>query len=611
MTDQGRGYGSQPWNPAESGYGEQAQQVATPDGQGYVGQDPYAQQQYQQQPYQHQQHLQQIPQQGNYGQGQFVPQGQGQGQSQGQGYGQQQGYPQQEQYGQQYGQQQPVQPYQQQPTQQQWQQQQQQQQQPYQQAAFPQQQQYQQPAPAPMPTPVIPRPAGPGADGIDWEAEAAALDNPSLVAEEAYEDEDYAEDYAEDEYVEGEHEEYAEDGEYTEDEYAEEEESHGSFLPEVQDTSRESARKRKEKGKKSGRRNRGACLVVALVMLGGVGGAGYFGYGFYKSQFGPPADYVGAGSGTVDIEIKAGSVGSDMALVLKDADVVKSAAAFTDAYNKNLPKAASIQPGFYSMHHEMSADAAVQLLLTAAGGDALIVPEGQPASAVYTLIDNKLKLTPGTTANVAKTQAASLGLPAYAGNNPEGFLWPTKYSISQGMQPLDLLKEMVSNANSTYAGLNLDAGAPAVGLKNAYDVITEASILQREGNNNADFGKMARVIFNRLTTDVNHPPHTLGMDTTLQYSVGSKTLTSAQIKDGSNKYNTYINPGLPPTPIANPGQDAIQAVLNPTPGAWGFFLATSPTQTLFFNTGDEFAAAVKANCAAHGQGFNAANVTCS
>ncbi|MDH6131154.1 UPF0755 protein [Kitasatospora sp. MAA4] len=624
MTDQGRGYGSQPWNPAEPGYGEQAQQVVVPDGQGYVGQDPYAQQQH-------------IPhQQGPYGQDQFAQQGQP--------YGQQQGYVQQGQFVQQQGQpmqpMQPMHPGQQQPMQQmqqvsyeqqqQWQQQpypQQQQQQGYSQGAFPQQQQYQQQQPVPVTqavpvvqvAPVAPQPSGPGPDGIDWEAEAAALDNPAAGTQEQYEEELYAEgDYAEGEYVEGEYPEgeYAE-GEYaegelaehdghTEDEYAEDEDRAPFFGGEEQDTSRESERKRKEKGKKSGRRNRGACLVVALVMLGGAGGVGYLGYGYYKSHFGPPADYVGDGTGEVQVEIASGAAGTDMATVLKNADVVKSAQAFSDAFNKNLPKAGGIQPGFYTMHHQMSAAAAIQLMLSAAGGDALIVPEGQPASAVYTLIDNKLKLPVGTTAGVAKSQVASLGLPASANGNPEGYLWPTKYSIGDGMKPLDLLKQMVSNANSNYTSLGLDAGAQAVGLKNAYDVITEASILQREGNNSVDFGQMARVISNRLAT---HMP--LGMDTTLEYSVGAKTLTSAQINDGSNKYNTYFNQGLPPTPIANPGADAIKAVLNPTPGDWKFFYATSPTQTLFFNNQDDFAKAVKANCAAHGQSFNAKNTSCN
>lgn len=307
----------------------------------------------------------------------------------------------------------------------------------------------------------------------------------------------------------------------------------------------------------------------------------------------------------MQIQIKDGSSATEMAQVLKDAGVVKSVGAFNNAYTK---AGKVIQPGYYYMALQMSGDSAVQMMVTEAGGDSLIIPEGKKASDIYALIDGKLKLDKGTTANAAKSQAGSLGLPAYANNNPEGFLWPTKYSVSQGMKPEDLLKQMVGNAVNEYTTLGLDANAQKVGLKTAYDVITEASILQAEGNNTADFGKMARVINNRLTTDVTH--HTLGMDTTLQYSVGSKTLTSQQIADGSNKYNTYINKGLPPTPISNPGEDAIKAVLDPTPGTWAYFIAMSPTETRFSTSPDEFKANVKEYCTANGKGFDAASTTC-
>lgn len=309
----------------------------------------------------------------------------------------------------------------------------------------------------------------------------------------------------------------------------------------------------------------------------------------------------------MQIQIEDGASAGQMAQVLKDADVVKSVGAFNNAYNKaNKP----IQPGYYDMQKEMSGDAAVALMISEAGGDSLIIPEGKRASDIYTMIDTKLKLAPGTTAAAEKANVASLGLPSYASGNPEGFLWPTKYSVAPGMNPADLLKQMVSNALAEYSQLNLDTAAPSIGLKNAYDVITEASILQAEGNNVADFGKMARVIQNRLANE-NDVHHTLGMDTTLEYGVGSKTLTEAQIDDASNKYNTYINPGLPPTPISNPGEDAIQAVLNPTPGNWLFFLAVSPTETIFSASGDDFKQNVKNYCAQHGRTYNAARQTCN
>ncbi|BFV55756.1 endolytic transglycosylase MltG [Kitasatospora sp. CMC57] len=434
------------------------------------------------------------------------------------------------------------------------------------------------------PQPAAPQPSGPGADGIDWEAEAAALDAPQTprVVE-------------------------PESGQWADHEVeAFEEPEQESFFGE-QDDSRSAERNRKEKGKKSGRKNSGACLVVALVLLGGVAGAGWWGYGFYQQHFGPPPDFTGTGSGSVQIEIKPGAVGESMGATLKAAGVVKSVDAFISAFNKN-PKANTIQPGFFTLHHQMAASEAVKVLVDAAGGNALIVPEGKTAAVTYGLIDGKLKLAPGTTANVAKTQVASLGLPPYANGNIEGFLYPTKYSISQGMKPEDLLKQMVSTATQHYQDLNLDAGAQKIGLKSGYEVLTAASILQAEGNNSADFGKIARVISNRLSTPATQGK--LQLDTTLQYKLGRTKFTVAEKDGDKSPYNTYVNKGLPPTPISNPGDDAIKAMLDPTPGDWVYFVALSPQETRFAVTFEAFKKDVKDYCSANKQGFDEAAGMC-
>ncbi|MER8184344.1 endolytic transglycosylase MltG [Kitasatospora sp. NPDC094015] len=573
MTDQGGGYrpqGEQPWYPGSPGG----------DGQPHPGGQPGA---WQQQP----------PQGGPYGQQQGYPQGGPYGQQQ--GYPQQQpqqGYPQQQQpqqqpypqqgwpqqggsYGGQQGYQQPQYGQPQTPVYQQPPQQQGYQQQP--------QQVQQQPRPAPQPQPVPQQPArrqaaAPGPDGIDWEAEAAALDSPQA--------EPQAQDW-EDESELG----FEEPAEATDESF---------FGAAEEDTSRDAERKRKEKGKKAGRRNRGACLVVALVLLGGVAGAGWWGYGFYQNHFGPPPDYAGEGSGSVNIEIKPGS-GAAMGAALKEADVVKSADAFIAAFNKN-PKAGTIQPGFFTMHHQMSGEAAVKYLVDSAGGNVLVVPEGKKASDIYALIDGKLKLEKGTTANAAKAQVASLGLPPYAQGNPEGFLFPARYSIADGMKPEELLKQMVSTAVQHFQDLKLDEGAQKIGLKSGYEVLIEASILQAEGNNDADFGKIARVLYNRLNTPATQGK--LQLDTTLQYKLGRTKFTVAEKDGDKSPYNTYVNKGLPPTPIANPGDEAIQAVLNPTPGDWAYFVALSAKETRFAVTFDDFKKDVKDYCTAHNQGFD-------
>ncbi|MEV7596252.1 endolytic transglycosylase MltG [Kitasatospora sp. NPDC089797] len=620
MTDLGRGYGPQgePWHPGDPGYGGQQPVPGQQDGQwqqqypqqGQQGQQSYgdvqqgyAQPQMQQgvqgvqgmqqgypEGYQQQGVPQQMGQQG-YPQQQVPMQQQGMPQ-QGfdQGYPQQgmtqQGYPQQQMPMQQQGMPQQGYPQQQMP----------QQQMPMQQGVPPQQAVRQQPAPQAQ----APAPAGPGPDGIDWEAEAAALESGADpvggVHEPAAEEWD------------GQHDGLHEDGPHGEDGYLDEhaEAEEAGFLGR-QDDSREAKKKRKESGKKAGRRNGGACLVVALVLLGLLGGAGWWGYGFYQSHFGPPPDFSGEGTGSVQIEVKQGAVGGQIGAVLKAAGVVKSVDAFTKACDAE-PKCTSIQYGFYTLKKEMSAAAAVKELLDQAGGAAIVFPEGKNSSEIYTMIDTKLKLQKGTTAGVAKDQVNNLGLPAYANGNIEGFLWPTRYNIADGMKPEDLLKAMVKNATDKYA--NLDGQAASVGLKNGYEVLIEASILQREGNNPEDFAKMAKTIQNRLANEP-ETHHRLGMDTTLQYSLGRKDLTKKDMDDASNKYNTYLNPGLPPGPISNPGDEAINAVLHPADGKWLYFIAMSPTQTLFAETSREHYANVKQYCTNAGQGFDEARGHCT
>ncbi|WP_344464361.1 endolytic transglycosylase MltG, partial [Kitasatospora kazusensis] len=471
-----------------------------------------------------------------------------------------------------------------------------------QQQGFPQQQPMQQQPPQALRNPGMPmrpqppaqaqppaRPAGPGPDGIDWEAEAAALDGPRAEPEpEAWHEDEQDEEY----------------GEHTEaDEYADHEaeaEQESFFGAGEQDTSREAERKRKEKGKASGRRNSGACLVVALALVGGVAGAGWWGYGFYQSHFGPPPDYKGSGTGSVSVEIKAGS-GEQMGATLQASDVVKSVKAFVAAFTNN-SKAGSIQPGSYTLHHQMSAEAAVQELVDSNGGNALVIPEGKKAVDIYTMIDNKLKLQKGATAAAAASQISTLGLPDYAQGNLEGFLFPARYSVTDGMKPEAMLKQMVAMAVQHYQQLNLDDGAKKIGLTNGYQVIIEASILQAEGNNDTDFGKIARVLSNRLNTQATQGK--LQLDTTLQYKLGRTNFTKAEKDGDKSPYNTYYSKGLPPTPISNPGDAAIQAVLNPTPGDWVYFVAVSPTDTRFEKTFDDFKTDVKAYCTAHNQGFD-------
>ncbi|MDX2694684.1 endolytic transglycosylase MltG [Streptomyces ipomoeae] len=348
-------------------------------------------------------------------------------------------------------------------------------------------------------------------------------------------------------------------------------------------------------GKKS--RNGVACLVVVLVIGGGIGGAGYFGYQFYQSRFGEAPDYSGSGTNeTVTVTISKGDFGSVIGQKLKAAGVVKSVDAFTAAQAQN-PDAKPIQAGVYLLKKEMSAESALALMLDPKSQSNFTVVEGERNNAVYAKIDKKLGLEKGTTENVAEKEWSTLGLPDWANDNDdikdplEGFLYPSTYPVAKGMKPKDVLKEMVDLSNTKYEELDLEGKAEELKLDNPLQVLTVASLVQAEGKTNDDFRKMAEVIYNRLKPTNTETYQLLQFDSTFNYLKGESNIDISESEVNSNQdpYNTYTQKGLPPGPIDNPGADALQAALNPTDDGWIYFVATDGVnKTEFAKTHNEF-----------------------
>ncbi|MFJ6938195.1 endolytic transglycosylase MltG [Streptomyces sp. NPDC101132] len=345
-------------------------------------------------------------------------------------------------------------------------------------------------------------------------------------------------------------------------------------------------------GRKQKSRSGVACLVVSLVLVGGVGGGGYFAYDFLKTKFGPAEDYAGEGTGSVEVEIKAGSGLYEMGNVLKAAGVVKSAEAFVSAAQEN-PRGTGIQPGLYTLKKTMSGQAAVEAMLSGTAQNVLMVNPGMRNTEVYKAIDKKLKQPEGTTAQVAKNQAKNLGLPAWADDNPkikdplEGFLFPQRYDLSAGATPEKLLKQMVAKASAQYQELGFDqAKAKSLGLDSPLQLVTVASLVQAEGMNHDDFRKMADVIYNRLkpTNDVTN--RKLEFDSTINYAKGTSNIHvgRTEARTLEDPYNTYKHEGPPPGPIGNPGTDALNAALNPDKGGWMFFVSVDGKTTTFTKT---------------------------
>ena len=279
-------------------------------------------------------------------------------------------------------------------------------------------------------------------------------------------------------------------------------------------------------------------------------------------------DFPGPGSGSVTVEVQQGDTGGDIGQTLFDAGVVASRGAFFDAFDDN-PAAVGIQPGAYDLRLEMRAADAVAALLNPANRAEvqLTVVEGLRASQIYERIASVTGL-PLAEIEAASRDSAAIGLPAEAGGNPEGWLAAATYTVRRDATAVDVLTQLVAQ---TVAVLD----EREVATERRRGVLIRASIAEKEVNRVEDYGKVVRVIENRLQPG--SPTNgTLGMDSTLAYGLNKSglELTRAEL-ESDHPYNTRVHPGLPPSPIGSPGLAAIDAVLSPPEGDWLYFVTVN------------------------------------
>lgn len=332
--------------------------------------------------------------------------------------------------------------------------------------------------------------------------------------------------------------------------------------------SRNSVRDRKA-AKKRKRQKRLRTFLVLLVAIGLVGAAGYVVSRQADSLFGflspiSAKDYPGPGVEQVDVEIAQGSSGTDMGQALYDAGVVASVEAFVEAFEAN-PDAPLIQSGVHVMLTQMKASDAVALLVKNEKVELkLTLPEGYTAQQV---VDRAVEVSglPRADFESALADPASIGLPAEAGGNVEGWLFPSTYFVTPSDTAAGLLQQMVQETVSTLT-------AHQVPQDQWQTVLTKASLVEREAKFAPDRPKMARAIQNRLDRGM-----MLEIDAAVAYGAGKPgtDLTPEDLSNAGNPYNTYEHAGLPPGPIASPGIASLEAVLNPEPGDWIFWVAVN------------------------------------
>lgn len=325
----------------------------------------------------------------------------------------------------------------------------------------------------------------------------------------------------------------------------------------------------------------GRRLVMLIVILA-IAFGGYTAWGKAQSFLGGPEDYSGQGTGSVTIEIPKGANGQQIADILAKKDVVKSAEAFYQLALKD-SRFQSIQAGFYKLRKQMSAEWAMREL-TDRGNRVegkVTIPEGSRVGQIVKIIAANSDIKEKALV-AALDKPETLGLPKVANLNPEGYLFPATYVIEPGTDATELLRQMVKKTLTVAKDLDIGTRAKALGLTGE-EVLTVASILEYEAKKDADYPKVARVLYNRLDEGM-----ALQLDSTVSYVSKRKgdVFTTPEERADPSLYNTYKHQGLPPGPIGSPGEKTIEAALNPADGSWLYFVAINleTGETVFSNT---------------------------
>jgi UPF0755 protein len=304
-------------------------------------------------------------------------------------------------------------------------------------------------------------------------------------------------------------------------------------------------------------------------------------YHLYQDKY-HPADYSGAGTGYLVVQVPAGASPTSLGPELVKLGVVASARAFVLAAEHS-PNPNGLLPGFYGMHQHMAASRAYALLLNPANlvEVKVTIPEGWRLSQIVAYLGSKSGI-PASKYQAILASPGQLHLPAYAGGKVEGYLFPATYEVQPHESALGVLTAMIQRFEQQAAAVNLATAAKKVHLTES-QVIIMASLVQAEGGKTSDYPKIARVIYNRLAQQI-----PLELDSTVLYGLNTYgILASNQQLASSSPYNTYKHKGLTPGPIDSPGAAAIQAVLNPAPGNWLYFVTVNPRTKLTLFTASQ------------------------
>lgn len=256
------------------------------------------------------------------------------------------------------------------------------------------------------------------------------------------------------------------------------------------------------------------------------------------------------------VNIKSGQSTGEIAQNLKDQGVISSPLLFSLYVYKNHYL---LQSGVYKITASMTMPQIVTMIKDGKVQEYLVtIPEGWRLTQIDELLSEK-----GIIQINALTKIATAD---------EGYLFPDTYHFELDSTVQSIRSQMLNDFKKQTEGLTIDR-----------QTLIIASIVEREAKFDDDRAKIAGVYLSRLDQGMK-----LEADPTVQYAKGSwEPITTSDYKNVISPYNTYLNAGLPPGPICNPGLKSIEATLHPVKDGSLYFFTDKTGHAVFSKTLDE------------------------
>ena len=323
-------------------------------------------------------------------------------------------------------------------------------------------------------------------------------------------------------------------------------------------------------------------VVILFLLPAALGIPAVLTYNWVDHQLHQPAN---PGNSKVRFVVPPGATFHEVADTLHRTGLIDSVTVF-DLYARYKHLDRNIQAGAYELSRNLNMIQILTALQTAIPEEIFVtIPEG------YTIKKTAASLDKGGTIKGSDyTALADQGQFNYdflkdlpPGATLEGFLFPDTYLVPRNATAKDLITQQLDNFKKHWDDTRKSQAAQR--KLNALQIVTIASMIEREARFQDDRPLVASVIYNRLA---NGWP--LQIDATVLYALGRwQASVTKQDRMVPSPYNTYLHTGLPPGPIANPGIKSIDAALQPANTGYFFYLSDPQGHNHYAKTNDEFA----------------------